>query len=145
MPRTRLSAQLNTVASLDVGEMWTRMRGEFLERWAQLDRQKLPTGDVEAELQAFMDALSNAPTEDLARTSSAVAYNTGRMSEIESSGVEQVVRSEVLDQATCEVCQQLDGTIYDVGSSDYFENSPPNKCLGGDRCRGFYVPISIPG
>lgn len=141
MPSTRLNAEITKVAGLDVGAMWDRMLGEFLGQWSQLDRQKLPGAEIAAELQAFMDSLSEAPTEDMARTSAGVVYNQGRMAEMESAGVERVVRSEVLDQATCEVCAQLDGEVYEVGTGEYYENAPPAKCEGGDRCRGFYVPL----
>ena len=51
-------------------------------------------------------------------------------------------RSEILDIKTCAVCVNLDSMVVAVGSPDFNEFMPPAKCLGQDRCRGFYVPVS---
>jgi len=138
--------QAKVLATVDVGSMWDRMRGEFLDEWARLDRQGLSAAEMDKELLAFMDGLSVKPQEHLARTSSGVAYNQGRSAEILSANVagktEFVVRSEVLDANTCEVCANLDGGIYEVDSPAYHEFLPPSKCLGGDNCRGFYVAVA---
>ncbi len=138
--------QVNVLATLDVGEMWDRMLGEFLGEWGRLDRQGLDSTAMEAEMRSFMDGLSNKPEQRLARTSSGVAYNQGRSAEILSAGVEGltefVVRSEILDRNTCAVCARLDGSVFEVGSADYHTFLPPAQCLGGDLCRGFYVAVA---
>ena len=138
--------EVNILATLDVGTMWDRMLGEFLGEWGRLERQGLSEEEMEREMRAFMDGLSDKPVTDLARKSSSVAYNQGRAAEILTAGVEGrtefVVRSEILDTATCEVCARLDGSVFEVDSPDFHEFLPPAKCLGGDRCRGFYVAVA---
>lgn len=52
---------------------------------------------------------------------------------------EYAMRSEQLDQNTCDPCDQLHGEIVEIGSPDYYDLMPPNGCLGGGRCRGLYV------
>ena len=138
--------QAEVLATMDVGSMWDRLLGEFLDAFVRFDREGLEGDDLDRELGAFMDGLSEKPVEDLARKSSSVAYNQGRAAEILSAaagrGVEFVVRSEILDQATCEVCRNLDSMVVEVDSPEFTEFMPPSKCLGGDRCRGFYVAIA---
>jgi hypothetical protein len=93
-----------------------------------------------------MGKLSDKPMENLARTSSTVAYNQGRQGSLlgamEAETAQFVVRSEVLDQNTCVECAAIDGAIFEIGTSDFQEFMPPAKCLGGDRCRGFYIPLT---
>jgi hypothetical protein len=139
-------AEIETVATLDVNTLWDRMRGEFLGEYTRLQREGLDPTEMERELNAFLDRLSDKPVEDLARRSSGVAYNQGRSAEILTASdmgqTEVVVRSEVLDTNTCGPCSRLDGGVYDIGSSDYYADMPPAHCLGGERCRGFYVVVA---
>ena len=135
-----------TLAALDVGKMWDRLLGEFLDRWVQLDRQNLPDDELEAEMQVFMDGLSDKPVEDIARKSSSVAYNEGRRAEIltalDQGEANFAIRSEILDERTCAECARLDQTVVEVGTPQFDQFMPPAFCLGGDRCRGFYVMVA---
>lgn len=47
-------------------------------------------------------------------------------------------RSSVLDERTCEVCKGLDGKRVVVGSREYRNLMPPNRCEGRHRCRCVY-------
>ena len=142
-----LIEQADLVAGMNVGRIWDRVLGEFLGEWDRLNRQQLTLPELQLQLSAFMDNLSEAPLRDVARTSSAVAYNQGRnvgILEAQASElVEFVVRSEVLDTGTCRPCGLLDGEAFEVGTSEYFANMPPAQCDGGDRCRGFYIPVGV--
>lgn len=153
MPLTRthvqaFEEQVEILATMDVGKLWDRVLGAFLAEWERLHRQQLSAEEMGRAMQAFLDGLSDRrDVEDLARTGSSVSYNQGRGAAISSAAasgepVEFVVRSEVLDSNTCEACANLDSAVFDVGTSDYYEYMPPAKCLGGDRCRGFYVAMS---
>lgn len=133
-------------AQLTVGKLWDRLLGEFLGRWTELNRQDLPPAEIEAEMESFLDDLSEKPIQDLARTSSTVAYNEGRKAELltalDTGKATFVVRSEVLDTNTCRPCEALDGAVFEIGTPEFREYQPPAKCDGRDRCRGFYVPIA---
>jgi hypothetical protein len=52
---------------------------------------------------------------------------------------EFAMRSEQLDERTCDACDELHGEIVQVGSSEFYDLMPPADCLGGGRCRGIYV------
>jgi hypothetical protein len=138
--------QTEVLATMDLGTMWDRMLGEFLAEWERLNRQGIDGAAMDRALRSFMDDLSAKPLEDLARQSSSVAYNQGRAVSILQAGdsgeVEYVVRSELLDSNTCAACANLDGMVVRVDEPDFEEYMPPSKCLGGDRCRGFYVAVS---
>lgn len=141
---TAFEDQMEMLAVMDVGIMWDRLLGEFLGEWERLQRQQLSVDEIERALQAFMDSLSEKPVEDLARKGSSVAYNQGRQAAIVGSRAQAqfVVRSEVLDSNTCDTCSKLDGTVIEVGHRDFYRFQPPALCEGGDRCRGFYIPLT---
>lgn len=141
-----VASEMEIVAQVTLGEMWQRLLGEGLTEWARLEREGLGAEEIERRLRSHLEQLSEKPLEDLSRRASAVAYNQGRAAEIESQAdrgrVRYVVRSEILDGSTCEVCAGLDGVIVEVNSSEYDQLMPPARCLGDERCRGFYVPVA---
>jgi hypothetical protein len=142
-----MDEQAMIVAGIDVGKMWDRYLGETLDKYVELERQGLSADRIEQEMSQFLRQLSSRPVEDLARTTSSVAYNAGRNAEILSAfagderNVEWVIRSEVLDTATCDRCGQLDGSAFRIGTDEFYEFAPPAKCEGGARCRGFYIAV----
>jgi len=130
------------LGTMDVGIMWDRARGEFLDAWVRFNREGLQGAELDRAMQAFMGGLSDKPLQDLARKTVSVAYNQGRAAEIISQNVPLVVRSEVLDSNTCDACRDLDGAVVEVGTEEFDRLLPPAQCFGGDRCRGFYIPIT---
>lgn len=52
---------------------------------------------------------------------------------------EFAMRSEQLDERTCEACDHAHGEIVQVGSAEFYDEMPPAGCFGGGRCRGIYV------
>jgi len=139
--------QAEVLASMDVGVMWDRLKGEFLGEYARLQRQGLGDAEFDRALDSFMGNLSTKPVEDLARKSSSVAYNQGRSAEIVSQARDEVVQfvvySSVLEAGTtCEACWALDSKVIEVGTPEYDRNQPGLQCYGGDRCRCFYIPVT---
>lgn len=130
---------------LHIGRLWERLRGEFLDEFERLDRQGIVGDELGQRLEAFLEGLSRKPETDLARMGSSVSYNQGRnvaiLDAVEKGMAQFVVRSEVLDTNTCPECESLDGEAFDVNTPDYERHMPPAFCLGGDRCRGFYILI----
>jgi hypothetical protein len=49
------------------------------------------------------------------------------------------MRSEQLDQNSCDACETLHGSIVQVGSDVYYATLPPEGCYGAGRCRGVMV------
>ncbi len=119
--------------------------------------QSLEEGMTEDEaLDATRRALigkSDFDLQSLARGHASKNFNDGRaevaaqvratLEKSPESGLKlgTVVRSEILDDATCDTCESLDGKVIEIDSDDYWEYMPPNKCQGGSRCRGFYVLV----
>ena len=101
------------------------------------------------ELADFVDArlkgLSAAPVIEAGRKSTSEAFNLGRNIEAQeqAESIKEVIRTEILDFNTCPPCRALDHSnskaVYVLNSPEYFENMPPNKCNGRERCRGFYL------
>jgi hypothetical protein len=142
---TALEDQVEVLSSLNVGRIWDRMLSEFLGEWERQNRARVEGTELESALQAFMDGLSDAKTADTARQTATVAYNQGRDAGLQSAkdtgAARYVVRSEVLDTNTCRPCSMLDGEVFEIGDPEYYANMPPAQCDGGDRCRGFYIPV----
>lgn len=69
------------------------------------------------------------------------ALNLGRAAGAESvpNPPEYAMRSEQLDERTCDSCDELHGLIVQIGSAEYMDEMPPAECEGGGRCRGIYV------
>lgn len=69
------------------------------------------------------------------------ALNLGRAAGAASvpNPPEYAMRSEQLDERTCDACDELHGLIVQVGSAEYMDEMPPAECEGGGRCRGIYV------
>lgn len=145
----KYAGNVEVLATIDLGKQWDRLLGEFLEEWSNLQRDSTLTPEtVERTMAAFMDDLSEKPMQDLARQSSSVAYNQGRGASIETAArtteLQYVLRSELLDESTCGPCYDLDNSIIEINSPAFDHLMPPAMCLGGKRCRGFYVPIAGP-
>jgi len=137
--------EVQVLVGLDIGTLWDRMKGEFLNEFARVESAKLPVDEMERQMMGFIDGLSPKFEEDLARKTSGVAYNSGRDAAIRTARAKgeamYVVRSEVLDAATCTSCAGLDGSVMEIGTAEYERMRPPYGCEGGNRCRGFYVAI----
>lgn len=76
----------------------------------------------------------------------AEAFNLGRDDEAQEQGVEKAVYSAILDESTCQVCADVDGEEFQVGTPEYYENAPPNKecestASGTNYCRCLYVYV----
>lgn len=118
-----------------VRRMEARLRGE-LEREAV---DALRTGGDAAEVVdriASRQIDSGAFRADAGSITTKV-FNVGRDEAARiMGGVASVEYSAILDSATCEPCQSMDGETADFGSPEHDAMLPPNRdCAGGDNCR----------
>ncbi len=142
----KITAEAHRVAvQIDVSRMATRLETEALRLITDLSQRGL-TGDELAR--AVMDgllALSDSPTEDAGSKAVNEANSLGRNLEADHQVelIDIVVRTAILDEATCKVCIRLDFPTsrieYVFGSPEYFEDMPPNHCEGQERCRCLYI------
>ena len=128
-------------ASLDVDAIVVRLSNETKRLITDLSQQGLQGAELAKAVKDGLNALSPVPLEKAGRMAGSEAFNLGRNLGIQDNfeAVQVVVRTEVLDESTCEPCRDLDGQIYQVNSPEYFENMPPNGCEGRELCRGFYL------
>lgn len=128
-------------ADIDLSEFYERLRLETLQQITDLSQQGYRGEELADRVIGALNNLSDTPTEQAARGAASEAFNLGRNVEVQKdpAAVGQVVRSEVLDENTCEPCRLLDGAIYEINSPEYFQDMPPNHCDGRDLCRGFYL------
>ena len=128
-------------AEIDLDAMYQRLLNEARRQMADLQQQGLD-GDALAErLTLALDNLSDAPLEQMGRASTSEAFNLGRNLAAQEAApqIREVVRTEVLDENTCDPCRRLDGTVVQMNSPEYFQWMPPNFCSGREQCRGFYL------
>lgn len=87
----------------------------------------------------------------IAAGAAGVAYSAGRadlVEKVQETGEARVMayRTSMLDKNVCEECAALDyeigsrPAVHVAGSSAYYDDMPPNYCLGGpSRCRCAYI------
>ncbi len=73
------------------------------------------------------------------------SFGLGRNSELvkQQKNFDHMVRSEILDEATCDPCIDVDGTEFTVNSPEFsqFSRGPYDLCNGSDQCRGINVAV----
>ena len=135
---------------IDVSSMVTRLENEALRLINDLSQQGLSGDDLVDAVKDGLRELSDKWVDDKGRGAATESFNLGRNLEAQRQEdlVEVAVRSEVLDEETCAPCRKLDfeqsEIEYVVGTDKYFEDMPPNGCLGRQRCRGFYIFRRVP-
>ena len=108
---------------------------------ADLQQQGLDGEALAERLVLALDNLSDTPLEQMGRASTSEAFNLGRNLAAQEAlpQIREVVRTEVLDENTCDPCWMLDGTVVEMNTEEYFRFMPPNQCQGREQCRGFYL------
>jgi hypothetical protein len=110
---------------------------------------------ISGRITFFMEHFDGIPAEEeilsaaetalniVARYSVTTPLNEGRSETAKElqDEIRYAERSSLLDSATCNECETLDGEQYELGSADYDENEPPSQCAGGDNCRCVYVYV----
>jgi hypothetical protein len=141
-----LAEEARVTAELTVDGLWRQMVGEALGEYQRLTRAGVQGPELWKRLEAFLLGTSDKGAEDAARRVTNVAYNQGRDVAIKLAQARGeaswAMRSELLDEATCIVCEkEMDGTMYEIGSPAYEANFPPARCLGQERCRGVMIML----
>lgn len=123
-------------------EAINRELGNLQQQQIEITRQTPPSSDTPAGSVA-LETLALSTLATIASDSIAASLNSGRdrvmvAVEEQTDVTMKAVRNEVLDTNTCEACEELDGFEATYGTRSFYENSPPNKCDGRGRCRGFW-------
>lgn len=131
---------------IDISELAGRLEREALRLINDLSQQGLSGNELADAVADGLKSLSDAPVDRAARGAASESFNLGRNLEAQRrlGDIQQVVRTEVLDENTCPPCYELDGKIETMNTPEYFENMPPNKCDGRTLCRGFYIYLTEP-
>lgn len=128
-------------ADIDLTDYYERLRKETLEQVTDLSQQGYRGEELADRVIGSVNNLSDRPIEEAGRGAVTESFNLGRNIEVQKDpdAVREVVRTEVMDENTCDPCRALDGAVYQVNSPEYFQDMPPNHCDGRDLCRGFYL------
>lgn len=132
---------LKVRVNIDLNEFYSRLQSRTAQLIADFQQQGL-TGQALAD--AVTDGLRtefDTSIERAGREATNEAFALGRNVEAQARAADigEAVRSEILDDNTCEPCSSLDGTVVQMNSPDYFRLMPPNLCDGREQCRGFYI------
>lgn len=135
------SEAFSVKAEIDLETVYVRLLNETRRLMTDLSQQGLAGPELAEAVDAGLSALSDTPIAQAARGATTEAFNLGRNIEAQrrSQSIGRVVRTEVLDENTCDPCREMDGFRTEVNGPGYFENMPPNHCDGRDLCRGFYL------
>lgn len=128
-------------ADIDLDAVYQRLLNETRRLLTDFQQQGLSGSQLADAVLDGLQSLSPGPVESIGRSASTEAFNLGRNVAAQKSAdqIGRVIRTEILDTATCDPCRDLDGFQTTVNGPGYFENMPPNKCDGRELCRGFYL------
>jgi len=128
-------------AEVDLSAFYQRLLNETRRLMTDLGQQGLSGPELADAVEAGLRNLSDVPLEQAGRGAVTEAFNLGRnlSAQRNAAAVQTIVRTEILDENTCDPCDSLDGFTTTVNGPGYFENMPPNHCAGRDLCRGFYA------
>lgn len=128
-------------ADLDLSLVYDRLYANTLRLVEDLSQQGLEGAELGDAVAAGLRDLGDTPIDQAGRGAATEAFNLGRNLAAQKAAdqVGEVVRTEILDENTCDPCRELDGFTTTVNGPGYFENMPPNLCEGRDLCRGFYL------
>lgn len=99
--------------------------------------------DVAAAATAALDATTDSMIGDALNAALSYANQEGRFDALQELPPATYVATELMDGATCDPCEGIDGTEYetlDDAEADY-SNGGYNDCDGGLRCRGIIVTV----
>jgi len=136
---------LKVRVTIDLSRIGNRLQNEALRLTTDYQQRGL-TGKVLADAVAGdLESLFALDIERAGREATHEAFALGRNLEAQANAprIGMVVRSEILDQNTCDPCMGLDGRTVAFNSPDYFELMPPNFCDGREQCRGVYLYRSV--
>jgi hypothetical protein len=134
--------QNEVLVDLDITQLAQRLQGQTVAEYNRLVAQGLSREEIADGVREFLTSITDREAKDMARTSTATAFNLGRNVAVEELKEELqpiVIRTEVLDKNTCPPCRKLHGKRVRIGSKDYLRFLPPSFCDGRHRCRGFYL------
>ena len=102
------------------------------------------SGDDVAELvTTHLQGLSDAWLRDQLGGALTAAQNHGRLAAMEAGPPATYAASEILDRATCQPCQEIDGTEFESreAAAEAYATGGYVSCLGRLRCRGVIVAV----
>lgn len=135
---------LRVGVEIDVSDLSARLQREAMRLISELTRQGITGQELADRVSAGLMSLSDTPIDNAARGAASESFNLGRNLSAQDAidAIRRVVRTEVLDANTCDPCRQVDGTVVEINSDEYFRLMPPNLCDGRELCRGFYIYIA---
>lgn len=141
----RLSEEEGVLLDINLQQVWQDTMSEAIGEFLRLTRNGPADDATFQQLQDYLEGLKGSSLTDQAREIADVAYNQGRDAAARTASearlADVAIRSEILDDNTCDYCQSIDGAECAIGSPEYDTLMPPSGCDGGDRCRGVMLVV----
>ncbi|MFI7468144.1 hypothetical protein [Nonomuraea sp. NPDC049646] len=102
------------------------------------------SGDqVAADVTTYLEGLSDAFLREQFGAALSTAQSEGRFAVLDDAPNAQYASSEILDNATCKPCKELDGTVFDdlAAAKAAYANGGYIDCEGRLRCRGIIIAL----
>lgn len=99
--------------------------------------------DIAAAVVEHLEGLSDRYLIDQLGGALSAAQASGRFAVLRAAPEAKYASSEVLDAATCDYCETVDGTVFEdlAAAEAAYANGAYVSCLGGLRCRGQVIAI----
>lgn len=120
---------------------WTRLTSKL--QADMLTPAALAKPVSKADVQKALEAIPIDGAKDLARQAVNTAHGAGRYDTMAPLDPVEIYASELLDGATCDRCEAVDGKEYASMEEALveYETGGYGACRGGSRCRGTLVSI----
>lgn len=136
---TRMSNQASAVATIMNRSLSNTAATQALMRYGT---QSLSGTDVASAVAEHLQDLSPTYLNDMLGGALTQAQNAGRIFTMQQAPG-TFYSSELLDEATCDNCEAVDGTEYGtLGDAEQdYPTGGYSECLGGPRCRGTIIAV----
>jgi hypothetical protein len=131
--------QANAIGQLISSSLSNSAATQGLQRYGVT---ALSAADVGSGVRDHLTSLSDSYLNDTLGGAMTSAQNQGRMLTMQQSPA-TAYSSELLDENTCDACEEEDGTQFDT-IDDALQDYPTggySECAGGPRCRGTVVAV----
>ena len=132
---TQAKAAITPTIRLTMDTFFNTLKNE----WSDVILAQSKAGIVDTQaIKSRLERVSDKKFKNEVNKKLGEAFGSGRNGQLKAHGTEKVIRSEVLDENTCDPCFGIDGEVIVVDSARWAEVSRGvfDGCKGGDNCRG---------
>lgn len=139
--KDKFTDRIARLVELLISRMVNEIQTRAVNIYTSFGTLGLDEQEIEARLRDELDSQSLKVFEDFAAQTANAAINAGRMAEMDNrkDEISRYEYSAILDQNTCDVCEEADGR--QASDPSELPDAPNPDCEGGARCRCFIVAV----